>query len=219
MAADFKVGFCISGQGRLFRAAADHAARLGIRPALVVAESKASPDLEEFCRMRNIAFVRLPVLPRPQFDEEILQRCAGAKLDLLSLTFDKLIPAALVRQLPGKIINVHPALLPAFKGMHALQQVAEAGVSVTGATIHEVDEQMDHGPIIAQCVVGLGQGETADSIGKKIFPLLQPMYLQVLAWFAAGRVVKDAAGRLSVRDAVYGRLPVSPALEAPWKTD
>ena len=219
MAADFKVGFCISGQGRLFRAAAEHAAALRLRPTLVVAEAKAAPDLESFCSARGIELVRLPVLPRAQFDEEIFRRCAGAKLDLLSLTFDKLLPASLVRELPGRIINVHPALLPAFKGMHALQQVADAGVSVTGATIHEVDEQMDHGPIVAQCVVGLGREETADSIGRRIFPVLQPMYLQVLAWYAASRVVKDASGRLHVRDAVYGRLPVSPALEAPWKTE
>lgn len=216
MAAEFKVGFCISGHGRLFRAAADRAAELGIRPALVVAEAKASPDLGDFCHGRGIGFVRLPVLPRPQFDEEIFRRCAGAGLDLLSLTFDKLLPAALVRHLPGRIINVHPALLPAFKGLHALQQVADAGAPFTGATIHEVDEQMDHGPIVAQCVVGLGRDETAGEIGRKIYPLLQPMYLQVLAWYAAGRVEKDAAGRLRVRGATYGRLPVSPALEPPW---
>lgn len=219
MAADFKVGFCISGMGRLFRAAAEQSAALGIRPALVVAEAKASADLEAFCRDRGIAFVRLPNLPRPQFDEEIFRVCTAAKLDLLSLTFDKLLPAALVRHYPGKIINVHPALLPAFKGMHALQQVADAGAHLTGATIHEVDEQMDHGPIVAQCVVGLGRGETAESIGRAVYPLLRQMYLQVLAWYAAGRVEKDPAGRLRVREAVYGDLPVIPALEHPLKLE
>src|SRR4051812_13629051 len=188
MSANFKVGFCLSGMGRLFRAAADQSIALGIHPALVVAEAKASADLEAFCAERDIKFVRLPPLPRREFDAKIFSLCSGTELDLLCLTFDKLLPASLVRHYSGKIINVHPALLPAFKGMHALQQVAVWGVRRAGATIQEVDEQMAHGPIIAQCAVALGGGETAANIGFRVFPLLRPMYLQVIAWYATGRV-------------------------------
>src|ERR1035441_9112903 len=151
----FKVGFCVSGQGRLFRAAANQAVELGIQPALVVAERNASDELEAFCGHRGISFHRLSKGSRAEFDEEVFRVCSGAQLDLLALTFDKLIASSLVRHYQNRIINVHPALLPAFKGMRALEQIAESGARFAGATIHEVDEQMDHGPIIAQCILGM----------------------------------------------------------------
>lgn len=209
----FRVGFCISGSGRLFRAAALHASELGIEPALVVAENKASRDLESFCEARRIPCVRIAAASRPEFDEKLCAACMDAHLDLLSLTFDKMVPATLIHHYAGRVINVHPALLPAHKGLNATQQVVDAGVRFTGATIHEADEMMDNGAIIAQCILSLREGDDASSIGRRTFPLLRLLYLQVLAWYAEGRVVKDVRGRIWVRDAVYGEMPFSPALE------
>ena len=208
-----KVGFCVSGEGRLFRAAANAASDLGIQIALLVLEAKASPDLEEFCSARAIPLHRLNRKSRPEFDDELLQVCTRVQLDLLILTFDKLLPAALVRHYTGRIINVHPALLPAFKGMRALEQTVASGARYAGASIHEVDEQMDHGPIIAQCVVGLHETDSASDLGQRLFPFLRDMYLQVIAWYAEKRITRDAQGRLWVRGGVYGGFPVSPALE------
>ncbi len=210
---EFRVGFCVSGQGRLFKAAADNSHLINMRPVIVLAEKKASADLEQFCESRCIELVRLTSSGR-DLSLEIHERCTEAQLDLLCLTFDKLIPAPLVEYYSGKIINVHPALLPAFKGMRALNQVAESGTVFGGATIHEVDEEVDHGPIIAQCVVGLQRTDSADNIGFKVYPLLRRMFLQVLAWYAAGRVEKALDGSIVVRDAVYGDLPISPTPEA-----
>lgn len=209
----FRVGFCISGSGRLFRAAALHATELSIEPALVVAEHKAGSGLEAFCATRRIPFVRMGIMSRPDFDKKLCELCIDAHLNLLSLTFDKIVPPALIRHYAGRVINVHPALLPAHKGLNALQQAVDAGVRFSGATIHEADEMMDNGPIIAQCVLSLRAAEDAASIGRRTFPLLRLMYLQVLAWYVEGRVFKDAEGRIWVRDAVYGELPFSPALE------
>jgi phosphoribosylglycinamide formyltransferase 1 len=213
MSDKLRMGFCVSGQGRLFRAAAMQAAELGIEPALVVVEEKASPTVESFCQERGIPFQRLPKMPRPQFDEALMKACTGTDLGLLSLTFDKTIPAQLVHHYAGRVINVHPALLPAFKGMNGLEQVSSAGVRFAGATLHEVDEEMDHGAVIAQCVIGIRQNEPGASIGRRIYPLMRLMYLQVIAWYAEGRITKDAQGRIWVKDAVYGELPISPAIE------
>jgi len=213
MSTPYRVGFCISGNGRLFREAAFHAAQLGIEPALVVAERKASLDLENFCLDRLIPFVRMETASRQEFDEKLCSTCIDAHLDLLSLTFDKIVSTTLIRHYAGRVINVHPALLPAHKGMNAMQQVVDGGVRFTGATIHEADEEKDHGAIIAQCVLSLRFRETAESIGRRMFPLLNLMYLQVLSWYAQGRVSKDPQNRIWVRDAVYGETPISPALE------
>jgi len=213
MTKGFKVGFCVSGKGRLFRAAANQASDIGIQPSLVVAEEKAAPDLEGYCHERGIPFHRLTSKPRATFDEELFKVCTSVPLDLLVLTFDKLLPARLVQHYAGRIINVHPALLPACQGMRALEQTVSTGARFAGATIHEVDEQMDHGPLIAQCVLGLRREEKAESLGARLFPLLRQMYLQVILWHVEGRLTKDAQGRLWVRDGVYGELPTSPALE------
>jgi len=209
----FRVGFCVSGGGRLFRAAARQAAALGIEPALVVAEPSASPELESFCAGLKIPFVRLPQLPRAEFDAVLFQHCAGAKLDLLMLTFDRIVSARLIRHYAGRVVNVHPSLLPAFPGMRALDQTLARGVKFAGATLHVADEQLDHGPVVIQCVMGVRRDESAAGLGRRLFPWMRLMYLQVIAWYAEGRVTQDKRGHVVIRDAVYGELPISPAIE------
>jgi phosphoribosylglycinamide formyltransferase-1 len=213
VATGFRVGFCVSGNGHLFQAAALQSDLLGVEPALVVAGPRASPEVGLFCRDAHIPFVSLPRLERKAFDVEITRVCAAAELDLLSLTFDKIIPPQLVEHYRGRIINTHMSLLPAFKGLHGLAQALEAGARFAGATIHEVTESVDDGAIIAQCVVGVCRNDNTAVLGQRLFASLRQMYLQVLAWYAAGRVMKDARGSLWVRDAVYGQLPISPAVE------
>lgn len=186
---------------------------MGIEPALVVAETTADPDLEGFCAELNIPFVQLPKMTRAKFDEALFHHCANAELDLLMLTFDKIVGARLIRHYAGRVVNVHPSLLPAFPGMKALDQAADTGAKFTGATLHVADEQLDHGPVLIQCVTGVRLGETAASLGQRLFPLMRLMYLQVIAWYAEGRVIQDAQGHIVIRDAIYGELPVSPAIE------
>lgn len=208
-----RVGFCVSGEGRLFRAAVSHAERLGITPTLVIAEGKALSDLEDFCLTRQIPLHRLNPGDRARFDQAVTSLSIDARLDLLCLTFDRILAPALVAHYRGRIINVHPALLPAFKGTNALGQATNAGARFAGATIHEVNDDVDGGPIIAQCVLGVRRQETPESLGRRLFGPLRLMFLQVLSWYAAGRVTRDAQGRVWIKDGVYGELPISPAIE------
>lgn len=209
----FRVGFCVSGNGSLFRAAAVQAPKLGIIPVIVVAEHTASVELDGFCKTHQISLVRLGQMDRELFNKEVTRHCIEAELDLLCLTFDKLVPAELVSHYRGRIINVHPALLPAFKGMKALEQALKANVGFVGATIHDVDEQMDNGAIIAQCILGVRQNDTTDLVGGRLFGVLRMMYLQVISWYAEGRVYKDESNNIRIKGAVYGEFPVSPAVE------
>ena len=213
MTKEFRVGFCVSGEGRLFRAAANHASRLGIMPVLVLGETRCAEDLADFCAKRSIEFKSLDAGDRPMFDVEITRLCIGAHLDLLCLTFDRIIPRALVEHYRGKIINVHMGLLPAFKGMHALDQAIKFGARFAGATIHEVDEQIDHGAIVAQCVVGIRREDTAETIGGRLFGLLRLTFLEMLRWYSTGRVTRDEQGRIWIKGGVYGELPIAPSIE------
>ena len=213
MGEGFRTGFFISGQGRLFRAAANARARLGITPSLVVAESGAAADLEDFCARRRIPFERLEPSDRRAFDHNLTRLAVDGRLDLLCLTFARILPDDLVGHYRRRIINVHPALLPSFPGINALGRAVTSGARFSGATIHEVTEAVDAGPIVAQCLLGIRRHETGDAFGQRLFIILRLMFLQVLAWYGAGRVVHDDQGQVWIRNAVYGELPISPAVE------
>jgi phosphoribosylglycinamide formyltransferase-1 len=104
-------------------------------------------------------------------------------------------------------------LLPAFAGTRGIERTIESGVRIGGATIHEVIDAVDAGPIIAQAAVGVRAGDTPRSYGARLYEQLEPMFLQVLRWYADGRAERDAAGRIVIRDARYDAPPVVPALE------
>jgi phosphoribosylglycinamide formyltransferase 1 len=208
-----KVAFCVSGRGSLFRAAVSHAEAIGILPALLVMESKASADLDAFAREHGVAHVRLDPQPRASYDRDLVRVLLGTKVDLIALTFDRILPTDLVHAYERRIINVHPALLPAFAGMRGIERTLESGARFGGATVHEVIDAVDAGPIVAQAVVPTMPGESQHVYGRRMYTLLEPMFLAVLRWYAEGRIEHDAAGHVIVRGATYGVLPVSPILE------
>jgi len=209
----FRVGFCVSGGGKLFRAAVLHRAVLGIVPALLVTHEKAAADLDDFCAKNNVAHARLNSKDRPAFNARLAPLLTDGKLDLLALTFDKILPPEILTRGP-RVVNVHMALLPAFKGLGGLSQALAAGAKVAGATLHEVTTEVDGGPIVAQCAVPVAALDTEETLGKKVFARLLPLYLQTLAWYAQGRVARDDRGRLWIKNADYSRPESSPAVEA-----
>ena len=111
-----RVGFCVSGNGSLFRAAVLHRAELPIEPLLVITETKAAADIETFSSQNGLRCVRLDPADRPTFDRALTATLIAADLDLIALTFDRVLPPEVVRHYAGRVINVHPALLPAFGG-------------------------------------------------------------------------------------------------------
>ena len=183
---NFKVGFCISGKGRLFLAALKQSSTLGIMPAFVFLDETASSELDSICQEHNIPCVRCDSSGRAAFDQLLTQKVLDAQLDLLVLTFNKLVPEKIVTGMPRKVLNVHMSLLPAFPGFGALQKAIETGVRIAGATIHEVTTGIDDGPIVAQCEVAVDPHDNVETLGWKIYQELEPLYLQVLASFASG---------------------------------
>jgi phosphoribosylglycinamide formyltransferase-1 len=86
-----------------------------------------------------------------------------------------------VRAFPGRILNVHPSLLPAFPGLHAQRQALEHGVKVTGATVHLVDEELDHGPILLQRAVPVLEGDDEESLSARILEQEHQIYPEAIA--------------------------------------
>ncbi len=209
MTANVRIGFCVSGEGRLFKAAAQ-LDRLTVTD--LVLDTGADQSLHGFCADRGIRVWQLDG-DTQAVASGLTRALTDSEADLWCLTFNRLVPDALVERHRGRMVNVHPSLLPAFPGFGAVPALVESGALFGGATIHEVDEGTDSGPIVAQCVVSVEPGESPETIGARTYGLLQPMLLQVLEWYAEGRVTHDDGGRVRVERARYGRLPISPELE------
>lgn len=141
---------------------------------------------------------------RAAFDEAVADALQEAGVELVVMAgFDRIVTATLLRRFPGRVVNIHPALLPSFRGAHAQADAAEYGVTITGATVHFVDEDVDHGPILLQGAVPVAPGEDTDTIRRRILAVEHRIYPEALRLIAEGRV--EVEGRF-VR--IRGRRPI-----------
>jgi phosphoribosylglycinamide formyltransferase-1 len=126
---------------------------------------------------------------REDFDAALVGTLRDAGVELVVLAgFDRLVTRVLIGAFPARIMNIHPALLPAFKGLHAQRQALEYGVKIAGATVHFVDEETDHGPIIIQGAVAVCSDDTEEQIRDRILALEHDIYPTAIELFAAGRL-------------------------------
>jgi phosphoribosylglycinamide formyltransferase-1 len=144
------------------------AKRAGIKVALV--------QREDFATKRD-------------FEAKIIEHLETEKIDLIALAgFMRMLSAEFVHRYKGHILNIHPALLPSFKGTAGIHDAFEYGVKVTGVTVHFVDEEMDHGPIILQGQVEIEEGDTLESLEAKIHKIEHKLYPQSIKLFVEGKL-------------------------------
>ena len=131
--------------------------------------------------------------------------------------FMRILTPAFLTPFAGRVVNIHPALLPACPGLRAQGQQAGHGVRLAGCTVHFVDEEMDHGPIIIQAAVPAYADDDEAVLGARILEMEHRIYPQALHWIAQGRV-KITGRQVVVRDAsaAMGRLWTNPPLESPF---
>jgi phosphoribosylaminoimidazolecarboxamide formyltransferase/IMP cyclohydrolase len=163
----------VSGQGTNLQALIDAGADpgYGARVVLVVSDRPEAHGLER-ARAAGIPteVVRLEDHPdRPSFDRAIRDVVAAARPDVVCLAgFMRILGPAFVRAFPDRIVNTHPSLLPAFPGAHAVRETLAYGVRVTGCTVHLVDEQVDHGPVLLQVAVPVADGDDEQRLHERI---------------------------------------------------
>ena len=149
------LGILLSGRGSNFAAIADSidAGRIpDARIAVVISNEPEAPGIE-IARKRGLHALVVPSKgrPREQHDREVVGALKDNKVDLICLAgYMRLLSPWFVQQFPRKILNVHPSLLPAFPGLEAQEQAFAYGVKISGCTVHFVDEELDHGPIMVQ---------------------------------------------------------------------
>ena len=119
----------------------------------------------------------------------LLEKIAEAKPDIICLAgYMRVLTAGFVRRFRGKILNIHPSLLPAFKGVDTHHRALLAGVRIHGATVHFVDETLDGGPIVAQAAVAVEPGDTDDTLAERVLEAEHRLYPHALALIASGKV-------------------------------
>jgi len=129
---------------------------------------------------------------REDFDRTIVARLQKSGAELIVLAgFMRIITEPFLKAFPQRIINIHPALLPAFPGLHVQQKAIDYGAKFSGCTVHFVDGGVDTGPIIAQAVVPIFADDTENSLAARILIQEHKIYPQVIQWFAENRVILD----------------------------
>ena len=187
------VGVLASGRGSNLQAILDACARPGFpaRVALVLSDRERAVALE---RGRAAGVEARWVNPkdfgdREAFDLALVRELQARGIGLVCTAgFMRILSPAFVRAFAGRVLNIHPSLLPAFPGLHAQRQALEHGVKVAGATVHFMDEGVDTGPIVLQAAVPVEPDDTEETLSARILVQEHRIYPEAIRLFAEGRL-------------------------------
>jgi phosphoribosylglycinamide formyltransferase-1 len=207
------VGVLVSGSGTNLQALIDRGTRNELGPARLTVVGCNVPDCPALSRAR---LAGLPTFivdhrdhpERPTFDRALVDALRAHQVDLVVLAgFMRVLSGELLDAFPGRVINIHPSLLPAFPGVHAQRQAYEAGVRIAGCTIHFVDRGVDTGPIIAQAAVPVHDEDDADAVRARILAEEHRLLPSVVRAIAERRVILEGR-RVRVLGASPGAEPL-----------
>ncbi len=188
----------------------------GVRIAAVISNRPGAGGLA-FAREHGIATAVIDHTAhadRASFDAALAECIDAHAPDLVVLAgFMRVLTDGFVRRYPGRLLNIHPSLLPAFPGLHTHRRALEAGVKLHGATVHFVTAELDDGPIVVQAAVPVRADDDEATLAARVLAQEHVIYPQVVRWFAEDRLAFDPRGRAVVRDArvAPGAAWISPA--------
>lgn len=197
-----RTAILISGRGSNMEALVNAAAPKDF-PADIVLVLSNRPDAEglKFAKKAGIPTAVVDHTKfdsRDEFEHEIDEHLKKARTELVCLAgFMRVLNATFVNRWRDRILNIHPSLLPSFRGLHTHERVLDAGVKFTGATVHFVRPEMDDGPIIIQAVVPVNPGDTDDALAARVLEYEHKIYPKALKLVAEGKV-KVAGGKASI---------------------
>ena len=180
----------LSGRGSNFKALLE--ADLPVQFTAAVSNRPNAAGLD-YARARNIPAIGLDHKSFPSreaFDQALIQEIENAGADLVILAgYMRILTKAFVERYQGRLINIHPSLLPAFPGLNTHEAALAEGVKIHGCTVHFVTLELDHGPIIIQAAVPVLPGDTAETLASRVLVEEHKIYPLAVKWFAEGRLV------------------------------
>lgn len=207
-----RVAVCVSGGGTNLQAIIDALNSGKIRDAQIVRVISNNKNAYALTRAQDAGIEGVCVSPRDyenreKFNEALLECLKEADPDLIVLAgFMVAVPANVIEAYRGRIINIHPALIPSFcgkgyYGLHVHEKVLQRGAKVTGATVHFVDEDLDHGPILLQKAVEVREGDTPEVLQRRVMEEAEWILLpEAISLIAQGRVTIDGNGLTHIAD-------------------
>jgi phosphoribosylglycinamide formyltransferase 1 len=205
MAEPLNLGVLISGSGSNLQSIIDNIETGALKAAIKIVISN-TPDAFGLTRAQKHG---LPVAvlkhenfrTREDFDTELIRILKDNEIDLVVLAgFMRILTPLFLKAFPYKIINIHPALLPSFPGIHGQKNAFEYGVKFSGCTVHFIDEGVDTGPIIIQSVVPVYQHDTEEILAARILKEEHRIYPQAIQFFAEGKI-KITGRKVQIKDA------------------
>ncbi|MGF9692705.1 phosphoribosylglycinamide formyltransferase [Rhizobium sp. 0TCS1.26] len=194
-----RVVVLVSGSGSNMVALADACASADF-PAEIVGVISDKPDAGGLAKaqargIRTLSFARKDFSSKWEHEAAVLQALADLNAEIVCLAgYMRLLSADFIRPFEGRILNIHPSLLPLFPGLHTHQRALDAGVRVSGCTVHFVTEGMDEGPAIVQAVVPALAGDTAETLAARVLTVEHKSYPLALRLVAEGKVRMTDAG-------------------------
>jgi phosphoribosylglycinamide formyltransferase-1 len=184
------VAILISGRGSNMRALVE----AGVPVAAVISNRADAAGLE-FARARRLstAVVAHTAYPsREAFDEALAAEIDRFAPKVVALAgFMRILAPAFVRRYEGRLLNIHPSLLPAFPGLHTHARALAAGVKIHGATVHFVTPELDHGPVVIQAAVPVLPGDDEGALAARVLAQEHRIYPQAVRWFLQGELELD----------------------------
>ncbi len=201
-----KLGVLASGRGSNFQAIID-AIHKGFVHASIELLVTDNPDAYAIERARRNGISHLYVNPeefenKDEFYKRIAEELMNREVELITLAgFMRIVRKPLIDAFPMRIMNIHPALLPSFKGLHGQKQAVVSGVKISGCTVHFVDEGMDTGPIIIQAAVPVFSHDTEESLSERILKVEHEIYPYAIKLYSEEKI--EVRGRIAkIKDKV-----------------
>ena len=187
------IAILCSGTGTNLQAIID-SVKNGYIPAKIALVAGDNKDAFALVRAQAAGIETLVLNPkefktREEFDKEIIKNLKAKKVELVVLAgFMRLMSDYFIKEYKNRIMNIHPALLPSFKGTRGIKDALEYGVKVTGPTVHFVDEKLDHGPIILQRTLEVKDDDTEESLLERIHKEEHKIYPEAIKLFVEGKL-------------------------------
>ena len=198
-----KLVILISGRGSNMQALVE--AKLPVNIAAIISNTPDAPGLA-YAQSHGIttAVVNHRDYPdRATFDAALAEKIDSYAPDLVVLAgFMRILTDGFVNHYAGRMLNVHPSLLPSFTGLHTHRRALEEGVKIHGCTVHFVTPTLDHGPIVAQAAVPVLPGDSEQALAARVLRQEHRLYPQVIRWFAEGRLTLANDGRVNLSGAL-----------------